>query len=133
MKPPRVPATIEDFVDILAKSGLLGEDAIQMALRDFRNIAVDNRPSSELRAFASYLITHGQLTCWQYSRLCEGRFKGFFLDNYELRDHLDRDDRCSRYVARDVKTGRLVIVAVIPRYVARREDGGPDYRPEDYG
>jgi len=126
---------LDEFLRLLAASQLLDDAVIESALSGFRTFKADgdSRSSADCQAFASFLAVHGYLTCWQSKKVYEGRFKGFFLDNYKLRDHVGVDDTCSRYLAEDTGTGRLVILAITPPTIAPRQEGKPHYRVEDYG
>lgn len=124
---------LEDFLRLLRGSQLLDDAVVELALDGFRGTNVVNGPTDDGRAFASYLVVHGYLTCWQCRKLRDGRFKGFFLDNYELRDHLEVGDTNSRFVAEDTRTGKTVILAVTPPTIVPPEDGRPHYTVEDYG
>ncbi|MBN2294024.1 MAG: hypothetical protein JXM70_16480 [Pirellulales bacterium] len=126
------PKTLNEFLQVLLKSQLLDGDVLKSALNDFRENEAENIPKDELRAFASYLIVHEYLTCWQCDKLRKGQFKGFFLDDYVFRDHVDCDDKCTRYVAEDIRTGKYVILAITPRYIKPLKNGKPHYRIEDY-
>jgi len=70
-------------------------------------------------------------TQWQWEKLREGRYKGFFLDHFRIDRSIGADDRCARYAAKDLKTNRNVVLRVWPRCVRMREDGSPYFEVEE--
>ncbi len=124
--------SLDEFLRRLLGSQLLDDAVVKSALNDFRSMKIDNRPSEDARTFASYLVIHGHLTCWQAEKIRAGRYKGFFMDGYKLLALVDYDDNCSRFLAEDTDTGRLVILALTPRTLAPLKNGMPQYEVEHY-
>jgi hypothetical protein len=104
---------MDDFLRALRSSGLISENTLTPLLDHFQNSdVVSGRFSVVL--FAALLVEKGELTCWQCARLCEGRFKGFFCDEYKIMDHVCHDQECSYYLAEALDTGRRVVLAFHP-------------------
>ena len=124
---------LEEFLQLLRSSQLLDDNVIDSALDDFCGVQMANRGNADGRAFESYLVVRGYLTCWQCKKLRAGRFKGFRLDHFKLRDHIESGDASSRFVAEDTRTGKILILAVTPPSIAPLNGGRPHYTVEDYG
>ncbi len=60
-------------------------------------------------------------------KLFDGKWKGFFLDDYKMLDHAYTDDAYSYYLAEHVSTGRRVVLRVTP-YAHARNQTGTEYR-----
>ena len=65
-----------------------------------------------LSAFSAHLVSIG-LTQWQCDKLRIGKWKGFFLDDYELIDFAGTEDDRRIYLARRSRPGPIVRLAVI--------------------
>jgi len=116
MESPSESRKFERFVRDLASSGLIAADELDRQLRDFRDRPDANPPpASELTNFGSWLANRGLITGWQYMKLCDGKWKGFFLDGYKLFGHLDTDDAYSYYSAVHVTTGSRVTLRITPQ------------------
>ena len=102
-------------------------------LTDFReNFAPRSKHGKSLTALGTYLIANNILTCWQYDKLHNGQWKGFFLDGYKLVDHLGYGPQCSYYLAEDVGTAKCVVISVTPSNIAPLKDGKPQYTVEPF-
>ncbi len=106
--------TVELFLDILRRSHLVDEDQLTRALQDCRQAGVDELPDDAQR-IADHLIGVGLLTPWQFSKLTEKKYKGFFLGQYKLLDHLSRGGMSSVYLAEHIHMRRRAAVKVLPK------------------
>ena len=86
------PSTIDEFVKLIVKSGLLDEPSIAA----LRNGCVGD----SVQRFCQYLVDHGVVTRWQYKCLLNGRYIGFFIGHYELLQRLADGEDCVRTVAK---------------------------------
>jgi hypothetical protein len=92
---------VEDFVDLIAKSGLLPAAELQ-------GIAEAGHADAAALAFA--LIRDGRLTPWQASKLAKGRCQGFFLNSYKLTGALGN----TVYLATHTVLSQQVAIKVAP-------------------
>ncbi|MBN1912472.1 MAG: hypothetical protein JW818_22310 [Pirellulales bacterium] len=125
------PRTLSGFCNVLAASGLLDEQQIESTFRDFQSTQGDGESTAAIHAFTSYLIDRGHLTRWQCRKLLDGRFKGFFMDGYVLRDYVDSNDTCNRYLAVEITTGQSKVLAVVLPSLIPLEEGKPWYWVEE--
>ena len=106
--------TVELFLDMLRRSQLVDEDQLTRALQDCQLAGDDKLPDDEQR-IADHLIGVGLLTPWQFSKLTEKKYKGFFLGQYKLLDHLSRGGMSSVYLAEHIHMRRRAAVKVLPK------------------
>jgi len=111
MVPP--PRELDEFVKLVAASGLLDDQTLQSALDRFHRVRPGRPADADLmRAFAAHLVVHGYLTAWQSEVLLTGQWNGFFLDHYKLYDYLDSDEKSARYRAEDATSGEHVVLRI---------------------
>jgi eukaryotic-like serine/threonine-protein kinase len=103
--------TAEAFLDLVDRSGLVEKDRLDAALRNAKS-ATGEATAAEL---ADRLVEANLLTRWQAARLLEGRYKGFFLDQYKLLGHLGSGGMSRVYLAEHVVMQRRVAIKVLPR------------------
>lgn len=124
---------IQGFCRVLAASGLIAGDSIAAILADFRAPAAhDAKYGASFTAFTRYLVANGIVTCWQYAKLRNGQYQGFFLDGYKILDHIGADSGCSRFLTEDTRTAQSVVLCVKPPSVAPLTNGNPEYWIEDF-
>jgi len=95
----------DKFLAILLRSGLLDETGIQEATERFRSCLTGNNKLDQL---CSYMVANSSITQWQCDKLREGKFKGFFLDNFKIIGHICIDKSTSTYLAEDIESGTKV-------------------------
>lgn len=107
--------SIGEFVELLKKSQLVQSDEI--------DAFVAKHSIKDVDQFINVLAIRQPflLTQWQCDKIRDGKWKGFFLDNYKLLGHSHYDDHRSYYVAECQQTKKLAMLAIIPR--ALNEDG----------
>jgi hypothetical protein len=71
------------------------------------------------------------LTDWQCNKLRQGKWKGFWLDNFCLLTDLDKNDMERTYLAQEWPSGRRVHLVVTPPNIKPWVDGNPIYRVEE--
>jgi len=106
---------VENFLDLLRRSGLVEKDQLTRFLRELRDEAGGQLPA-DADEIAQKLIDAGLATRWQTDKLMEGRHKGFFLGKYKLLDHLGTGGMSSVYLAEHVLMQRRVAIKVLPRH-----------------
>jgi len=129
----RKPKDVSAFSELLLASGLLNTSVLRSLTNDFHaHIACRKLSDTSLKTFISYLAASGFLTCWQCAKLREGRYKGFFLDDYKLLDCLGPDDKVTRFLALHGLNGQRVVLAVTPRAIAAGPNGESQYTVVNY-
>ena len=129
----RKPKDVSTFSELLLASGLLNTSVLRSLTNDFHGqVASGKQIDTSLTTFTSYLVASGFLTCWQCAKLREGRYKGFFLDDYKLLDCLGPDDKVTRFLALHGFNGQRVVLAVTPRAIAAGPNGESQYTVENY-
>lgn len=101
----------EKFLEILLRSGLVNEAGISEIQRAY---CKKWGGKSKLDRICTHLVASGDLTQWQADKLRNGKFRGFFLDNYKLVDHMGVGYLSSAYLAEDIENGARVILSVTP-------------------
>jgi serine/threonine-protein kinase len=120
---------LDDFCHVLAASGLVDPRLLTSLRRQFQaeHSLAEGSPEAA-RAFADHLIAKGTLTAWQSQKLCDGKYKGFFLDHYKLTGHVSVEQTYSRFLAEDTNTHQLVVLCIQPP----TKDGKVHYYVEEY-
>ena len=99
-------AILQDFLSLLKQSELLAPEDLSVAT----SIAAD---FSDPKALAAVLVERGLLTRFQAERLLDGRYRGFFIDRYELREVLGIGGMGYVYIALDRESGEQVALKVL--------------------
>jgi len=103
------------FVANLSNSGLIAETELAEVVHLHEDPSpLNGRYPVRLTNLTSDLVARGSLTCWQCTKLHDGRWKGFFLGEYKLLDALGPDESNSFYLAEHPATLRRVILQVTP-------------------
>jgi eukaryotic-like serine/threonine-protein kinase len=106
--------TVDSFVDLVRRSGLVEKDQLNAVLVDLPQQAGDS-PPADAGFVAGKLVEAGLLTRWQCDNILEGRHKGFFLGKYKLLNHLGTGGMSSVYLAEHVLMQRRVAIKVLPK------------------
>jgi hypothetical protein len=126
----RPPANVDEFAQLMVRSGLATEQQSKQHLSQFRSEQpFTHVPADGIQTFCCFLINAGYVTTYQCDKLKLGRWKGFYLDDYLILEQVGKgSDYCS-YKARDTKDGELVCLVVTPSLLA---GGRFKYRVEPY-
>jgi len=108
------PQTVDDFLDLVRRSGLVERDPLSRVLRRLKEEA-GGEPVTDVEFVGRRLVEAGLLSPWQCKNLLEGRHKGFFLKRYQLLDHLGTGGMSSVYLAEHVLMQRRVAIKVLPK------------------
>lgn len=104
--------TVSQFLDVVRKSQLAPERQLKEFLGP--NIATSAPAGDDVEALAADMVRANLLTQWQAAKLLAGKFKGFFLDQYELRDHLGKHETGQRYLGFHRFLKRYVEIWILP-------------------
>ena len=106
--------TIDKFVDLVRKSGLVEEDRLNSVREEISPEPTSDGGDSDKLAKA--LVERNLLTPWQCERLQEGRHRGFILGKYKLLGLLGTGGMSSVYLAEHMLMQRRVAIKVLPRH-----------------
>lgn len=106
--------TVEVFVDLVRRSGLVEKDQLNALLLGLKDEAA-GEPVTDSEMVANRLVEAGLITGWQAEKLLEGRHKGFFLGKYKLLNLLGAGGMSSVYLAEHVLMQRRVAIKVLPK------------------
>ena len=101
--------TIDDFLRVVRKSGLVEEPRLAAAVAAWADPSLP-LPEELVRA----VIDAGLLTDWQVDQLRKGRHKGFVLGKYRLLRLLGTGGMSSVYLAEHTTLQGLVAIKVLP-------------------
>jgi eukaryotic-like serine/threonine-protein kinase len=107
-------STVDSFLDLVRRSGLVEKDQLNAVLLDLQHQAGGSMPS-DTDMVAHKFVEAGLLTQWQCDNILEGRHKGFFLGKYKLLNHLGTGGMSSVYLAEHVLMQRRVAIKVLPK------------------
>jgi serine/threonine protein kinase len=111
------PPTVEAFLKLILRSGLLGREALQAHLR---NMPVERREDAD--AVAEHLIRAGHLTRFQVRKLFAGTPLGLVLGPFHVLAPIAKGGMGTVYLARDWRSEQFVALKVLPPKKAREEE-----------
>lgn len=103
---------VEQFVDLVKRSGLVDDEQLNQALSDVDQSVNDSG------IVASNLTKAGLLTEWQSEKLLQGRHKGFYLGKYKLLSHIGTGGMGSVYLAEHQVMRHRVAIKLLPTNLA---------------
>jgi serine/threonine protein kinase len=105
-------ATLEAFLDLVRKSGLVEAERLDSLMQELR--AAGHWPA-EPAQLADQLVQRGVLTSFQAEQLLAGRWKGFFISKYKILQRLGSGGMGMVFLAEHKYMKRLVALKVLPR------------------
>jgi serine/threonine-protein kinase len=114
------PYTPDQFLDFVRKSGLVDHATIEQVCNEFDG-------TMELDQLCNRFIARGLLTVWQCNKLQQGKYKGFYLDNYCILKLLEIAENNSSFIARDTTSGERVLLIINPLTLIPLKDGKLQY------
>ncbi len=106
-----IKITLDSFLAVIKRSGLLSEEQLTAALEKFRaasGVVTDAKP------FAEYLVRQKALTVWQAEKVLQGKHKGFFLGRYRLLSLLGKGGMSTVFLAQHTVMKRFCALKVLP-------------------
>ena len=103
---------VEQFVDLVKRSGLVDNEQLDQALSGVDQSVNDSG------IVASSLTKAGLLTEWQTEKLLQGRHKGFYLGKYKLLSHIGTGGMGSVYLAEHQVMRHRVAVKLLSNHLA---------------
>src|SRR5207247_2791223 len=83
--PMPAPSTVEEFLDLTRKSGVVTPPALEAAVSHFKS---GPHPPAEPKQLAGQLVRNGILTIFQAEQLLRGRWRGFNIGKYQILERL---------------------------------------------
>src|SRR5215475_4302238 len=111
------PTTIEGFLELGIKSGLLEKETVQSCRSNWSQTGTPKSP----KECADTLIQQGVLTHFQAEKLIAGRWRGFVIsEKYRLLERLGAGGMGAVYLCEHIHMGRKVALKILP--VSQAED-----------
>jgi serine/threonine protein kinase len=112
------PTTIDGFLELGIKSGLLERETVQSCRSNWRQEGTAPQSPKEL---ADTLIEQGVLTHFQAEKLIAGRWRGFVINGkYRLLERLGAGGMGQVFLCEHITMGRKVALKILP--VQQAED-----------
>lgn len=106
--------SVEAFLDYLRKSELTDENQLNEALAAISKEA-DKTRLGDADYLAGMLIRKGLITRWHVRQLMKKKYKGFFLRQYRIMDHLGTGGMSTVYLAEHTLMHRMVAIKILPK------------------
>jgi eukaryotic-like serine/threonine-protein kinase len=111
-----MPLSVENFIAVLRKSGLVESDRLLRALNESAPPATGWETAEQI---SGHLIALNLITKWQAEKLLQGKHRGYFLGKYKLLSLLGKGGMSSVYLAEHLLMRRHCALKVLP---AKRVD-----------
>ncbi len=122
----QAPATTDEFLDLVRRSGLIEEADLTRYLESLR---AAGEPPDSAKKLARAMVRDGLLTQYQSAQLLLGKWRGFVLaGKYKLLEHLGSGGMSSVFLCEHTAMRRRVAIKVLP--TARAKD--PSYLERFY-
>jgi eukaryotic-like serine/threonine-protein kinase len=106
------PTTIDGFLELGFKSGLLERETVQSFQENWSRSGAQPHSPKEV---ADVFIKEGVLTHFQAEKLIAGRWRGFLIKNkYRLLDRLGAGGMGAVYLCEHIHMGRKVALKILP-------------------
>src|SRR5262245_27082708 len=105
-----VPATIQEFLDVVRRSKQIESERLEQYLQQRSEDSLPAQP----RKFAVELIRDGVMTTFQAEQFLQGKYKGFTLGGYRVLERLGAGGSGTVYLAEHEVMKRRVAIKVLP-------------------
>jgi eukaryotic-like serine/threonine-protein kinase len=105
--------TVEQFIDLVKKSGLVDDQRLNETLGE-----LDLSSVKDAGVVASCLTKKGLLSEWQSEKLMQGKHKGFHLGKYKLLNHIGTGGMGAVYLAEHMVMRHRVAIKLLPNHLA---------------
>src|SRR5437867_44894 len=109
-------SSVEGFLKTILRSGLLGREQLQAALR---TVPLEARQRAE--TVAAHLVAVGHLSRFQAGKLLKGTCQGLALGPFHVLTPIGKGGMGTVYLARDSRSDHLVALKVLAPGKARAE------------
>ena len=103
------------FIGVLRKSQLCDDEQVNQLIDKFEIADKGTARADIVSRFCRFLIDANAVTAWQCDKLKQGKWKGFYLDDYVLLEQVGKDRTTASYRARDIRDGASVCLIITPR------------------
>ena len=104
---------VEQFVDVVKRSGLVDDERLNQVLSGVDQSVKDSG------IIASNLTKAGLLTEWQSEKLLQGKHKGFYLGKYKLLNHIGTGGMGAVYLGEHQVMRHRVAIKLLPNHLAQ--------------
>jgi serine/threonine protein kinase len=112
------PRTIDQFLDVVKKSGVLDENRLDARIDQlFASASPPENPAN----LAGVLVREGFLTRWQADQFLQGKCRGFQIGSYNILDRLGQGGMSCVYLCRHRSKQLRVALKVLPKSMADDE------------
>jgi len=109
------PRTIDQFLDVVKKSGVLDESRLDARVDQLLESASSPENPTSL---AASLVREGFLTRWQADQFLQGKHRGFQIGDYNILDRLGAGGMSCVYLCKHRAKPLRVAVKVLPKSMA---------------
>jgi len=112
------PATIDAFLDLVRKSGMVEADNLDAYVKRLRAEGIF---PEKVKRLARKMLADGLLTTFQAEQLLKGRYRGFAIGNYRILERIAHGGMGTVYLAEHVHMARRMAVKVLPHELAKNQ------------
>src|SRR5215469_1103255 len=105
------PSTIDDFLELVRKSGVIDVGRLQAHVDRLR---ASGQLATEPGKFAGQLVRDGLLTHFQAEQFLQGKWRRFTIGKYKVLERLGTGGMGSVYLCEHMLMRRRVAVKVLP-------------------
>lgn len=111
-----ITLTLESFVTGTKQSTLVEEDALDAFIA---KAAEEGNTFDSAASLADALVEGELITQWQANKLLQGKYRGFLLGRYRLKELLGKGEMSSVYLAEHIRMKRQCAIKVLPAHKVR--------------
>src|SRR5271168_41834 len=104
------PASSDEFVDLVRKSGVVDEKRLDAFMQQLRTSGVPDEPGK----LAGLMVQGGLLTHFQAEQIMQGKWRRFTIGKYKVLERLGSGGMGSVFLCEHIVMRRRVAVEVLP-------------------